>query len=108
MAFATCEAITVPPAKTMGLNAFCPCDRKPRPAAMSECVATRYNFILDTRQSERVTRNNRHIHLNKRKRKNGALTKLNHQPARLRPLAPIAEVCQLETPLINTSVLMMK
>lgn len=108
MALATCPATTVPPAKTMGLKAFCPYDRKPRPVAKSECVATRYSFLLDMRQRDRVARNNRHIHRNKRKRKKGALIKLNHQPAMLSSPAPMPAVCQLEVPLINSSVLTTK
>src|SRR5215472_13240487 len=108
MAFPTWPATTAPPAKTIGLNAFWPWDRKPRPAARSACVATRYRFILVRRQSKAVARNNLHTHLNRRKRKNGALTKMNHHPAKLSSLGAVAVMCQLEAPLINNSVLKRK
>src|SRR5262249_36534275 len=72
---------------------------------MSVCVATRYRLILETRHRNEVARNSRQSHLNKRKRKNGVLTRLNHQPARLISPDPTPVVCQLETPLISNSVL---
>src|SRR5260370_32469325 len=104
MVFPTCAAIPAPPAKTIGLNAFCPSDRKPRPAAKSVWVATRYRLSLETRHRKEVQRNSLHSHLNKRKRKKGLLTKLNHQPAALTSPAPVE--CQLEMLLIRNSVLL--
>src|SRR5271163_2217045 len=106
MAFPTWAAITAPPAKTIGLKAFWPSDRKPRPAARSVCVATRYNLILETLHRKEVQRSILQIHLNRRKRKTGVLTRLNHQPAAL--TAPVFRVCQLELPLISNSVLTIK
>src|ERR1700677_4430778 len=106
MAFPTWAAITAPPAKTIGLKAFCPSDRKPRPAARSACVATRNRWILEALHRKEVQRNILQVHLNRRKRKMGVLTRLNHQPAALK--APESRVCQLEIPPISNSVLTMK
>src|ERR1700677_2496922 len=106
MAFPTWAAITAPPAKTIGPNAFWPSDRKPRPAARSVCVATRNRLILEALQRKEVQRSILQTHLNRRKRKIGVLTRLNHQPAAL--TAPVFRVCQLEMPLISNSVLTMK
>src|SRR5271163_66560 len=103
MAFPTEPAITAPPAKTIELNAFCPSDRKPSPAAMSVCVATRNKLIFETRQRNNVQRNILQIHRNRRKRKIGVLTILNHQPARVN--APAVVVCQFDVPLISSSAL---
>ncbi len=88
------------------LNAFCPSDRNPRPAARSACVATRNKLILETLQSSEVQRNILQTHLNKRNRKTGVQTRLNHQPAGLN--APDGRLCQLEMPVISNSVLTKK
>src|SRR5271155_5592958 len=102
MALATSAAMTAPPAKTIGLNAFCPSDRKPSPAARSVCVATRNRLILETFQRKEVQRNILQNHRKSRNRKIGVLTRLNHHPAAL--IAPDGRLCQLEMPVISNSV----
>src|SRR5258708_28162072 len=103
MALPTSAAITAPPAKTIGLNAFWPSDKKPRPAAKSVCVATRKRLILEALQRKEVQRNILHSHRNKRKRNTGVLTTMNHQPDAL--TEPDLRLCQLQTPLISSSLL---
>src|ERR1700733_12945833 len=104
MAFPTSAAMTAPPAKTIGLNAFCPSDRNPSPPARSAWVATRNRLILETLQRNEVQRNILQNHRNRRNRKMGVLTYVNQWPAAL--TSPDARLCQLEIPVISNSFLM--
>src|SRR5277367_962147 len=83
IALPTWLAITAPPAKTIGLNLFWPADKNPSPAAISVWVATRRRLIFEERQRKTVHRTILHIQRSPRKRKNGVLIALNHQPAKL-------------------------
>src|SRR5579863_8409666 len=88
----------------MGPNRLWPAAKNPSPAAKSLCVATRRRPILEVRQRKSVHRPILHAQRNKRKRKNGVLTTVNHHPARLSPgFGPVPIVCQLDASPIKSS-----